>query len=82
MFDPEDLRPSTSRLPKPVSRDEHGVRSVACPFCHAAVGEPCHSTERGSRVHVHRDHQARFDAYEQAKVAAAVRAQELKDSGR
>jgi hypothetical protein len=53
--------------PEPVTHDLHGARSVACPFCHAIAGEPCHSTGHSSDVHVHRDHQARFDAFHEGQ---------------
>lgn len=61
MFD--DALGGRDDFPQPVSHDEHGARSVACPFCHAKVGEACHSTAVGPDVHVHRDHQARLDAF-------------------
>jgi len=59
------LRPEDNP-PDAVTHDLHGARSLPCPFCHASAGEPCHSTMEGSDVHVHRDHQARLDAFHKA----------------
>jgi len=67
MFE-DDLRRG-DHSPEPVTHDQHGARSVPCPYCHAHVGEPCHSTAHGADVHVHRDHQARLDAFHVARAA-------------
>ncbi len=67
MFDNE-VRP-VDHFPEPVTHDQHGARSIACPSCHAKPGEPCHPTSHGSEVHVHRDHQARLDAFHAAQGA-------------